>query len=184
MLVKIKNYVDNWQSVKDSCMTTIGKTTGKYPNDIWKKKMLLCEHSPIRKLKFNWRWEQIKYWVSVHFVRHKVGIEHWISTQRSDRTGVERDEIGQGALVNHECEADAQALITMGRKRLCKMASPETRQAMIALKGEIALVDEVIAKAIVPECIYRGYCYEYNTCGWYKTDEYKKQLEEYRKDIR
>ena len=56
-------------------------------------------------------------------------IEHIVTTKRTDRTGVSRDELEQGSLVNHECDANAQALINISRKRLCHCASPETRKA-------------------------------------------------------
>lgn len=69
----IKNYIDYWQNIKDATMTTISKSTGKYPTSEWKTKLLISEHSPIRKLKVNWKWNEIKSWVSVHFVRHKFG---------------------------------------------------------------------------------------------------------------
>lgn len=62
----IKNHRDYWQEIKDSTMTTIGKQKGKYPEKSWKIKLLISEHSPIRKLKISWKWESIKSWVSVH----------------------------------------------------------------------------------------------------------------------
>ena len=138
MEIDIFKHEDNWQDVKDSTMNTIGKTTGVYPTSEWKSKLILSEHSPIRRLKFYWRWKDLKYWVSVHLVRHKIGVEHWVTTQRTDRTGVDRNELPQSALVNHACEADAQALINISRKRLCACASPETRKAWQAVKDEIA----------------------------------------------
>lgn len=88
---------DNWQDVKNAAMNTIGRNTGKYPDSVWKKKILLAEHSPIRLMHFSWRWKDLPYWVSVHIVRHKVGIEHFVSTQRSDRTGISRDDCPRGA---------------------------------------------------------------------------------------
>ena len=51
---------DNWQDIKDSTMNTIGKTTGKYPDTEWKRKLILSEHSPIRRMKFYWRWIGLK----------------------------------------------------------------------------------------------------------------------------
>ena len=107
MNIDIFKHDDNWQDIKDSTMNTIGKTTGSYPTSEWKRKLILSEHSPIRRMKFYWRWKDLKSWVSVHMVRHKIGIEHWVSTQRTDRTGVNRDELPQGSLVNHACEVDA-----------------------------------------------------------------------------
>ena len=58
---------DNWQDIKDSAMNTVGKTTGKYPDSEWKRKLILSEHSPIRRMKFYWRWYGIKLALSTGF---------------------------------------------------------------------------------------------------------------------
>lgn len=164
-------------------MNTIGKTTGKYPDKNWKRRLIISEHSPIRRIKFYWRWKDLKSWISVHFVRHHIGIDHWVSTQRTDRTGINRDNLPQGTLVNHGCEANAQAIIYISRKRLCNCASIETRKAWIAVKEEIKKVEPELASCMVKECIYRGFCPEMFSCGYYKTEEYKKELAKYRKGI-
>lgn len=169
---------DNWQEVKDSCMTTINKSSGKYPDSTWKKKILLCEHSPIRRIKIYWKWSDLKYWVSVHFVRHKIGIEHWVGTQRTQ--GNKRDSIRQDAFVCHSCEANAQALINISRKRLCSRAAKETREAWDAVKREIAKKEPELAECMVRECVYRGFCPEIHSCGYCKTEEYKTEIENYR----
>lgn len=180
MNIDIFKHEDNWQEVKDSTMNTIGKTTGSYPTSEWKLKLLMSEHSPIRRIKFYWRWKDLKSWVSVHFVRHKFGIEHWVTTQRTDRTGVNRDELPQGSLVNHCCEANAQALINMSRKRLCNCASKETREAWQLVKEEVAKVEPELASRMVPECIYRnGLCPEMFSCGWNKTEGFQIALSDY-----
>lgn len=183
MEVDIFNHNDNWQEVKDSTMNTIGKTTGKYPTSEWKRKLLISEHSPIRRIKFYWRWRNIKSWVSVHFVRHKIGIEHWVTTQRTDRTGINRNELPQGALVNHACEANAQSLINISRKRLCNCASSDTRKAWQLVKNKVAKTEPELASCMVKECVYRGFCPEMFSCGYYKTEAYKRELKEYRKGI-
>ena len=170
---------DNWQNVKNATMNTIGKSTGKYPDDTWKLKLLRSEHSPIRKLIFSWRWEDLPYWVSVHFVRHKIGIEHFVKTQRSDRTGVDRSELPQGAFVTHECSANAQALITISRKRLCNAAAPETREAWQLVKNEVANYEPALAHCMVRECVYRGFCPEMFPCGYSNTDSFRKEREVY-----
>ena len=174
---------ENWQDIKDAAMNTINKTTGKYPDSVWKRKLILSEHSPIRRMKFYWRWKDLKSWVSVHMVRHKIGIEHWVSTQRSDRTGVSRDELPQGALVNHACEADAQALINISRKRLCSCASPETREAWQLVREEVAKTEPELASCMVRECIYRGFCPEMFSCDYDQTEAFKKELTAYRQGI-
>lgn len=181
MHIDIFKHEDNWQDIKDSTMNTIGKTTGAYPTSEWKRKLIMSEHSPIRRMKFYWRWQAIKYWVSVHIVRHKIGIEHWVNTQRTDRTGVDRDEIPQSALVNHACEADAQAMINMSRRRLCNCAAAETRQAWQAVKDKTAKVEPELASCMVRECVYRGFCPEMFPCGFSKTEAYQQELREYRK---
>ncbi len=173
---------DNWQDIKNATMTTIGKNTGKYPDRTWKLKLIRAEHSPIRKLVFSWKWVDLPYWISVHIVRHKIGIEHFVKTQRSDRTGVDRAELPQGTFVDHECCANAQALITISRKRLCSCASPETRQAWQLVKDEVRKIEPELAHCMVKECIYRGFCPEMFGCGFDKTEQFQKELAEYRAD--
>lgn len=175
-------YTDVWPGVKRAARNTISKDgEGAYPTDAWKKTILQAEHSPIRKIKVEWRWKNLPTWVSVHFVRHWLGILHWVSTQRSDRTGIPRDEKPQNAPVNHECEANAQALINISRRRLCSQAAPETRAAWKEVHAEIQKADPVLASVMVPECIYRGFCPEFTSCGYVDTEEYKQALEAYRR---
>ena len=181
-LVKWLRYRDVWGDVKEAARNTIGREgSGNTPDDSWKKQILLAEHSPIRKIAVAWKWIDLPYWVSVHFVRHKFGIEHWVSTQRTDRTGDDRTEKKQDAPVMHECHANAQALINISRKRLCMQAAVETRNAWQAVKTEIAKEDPVLASVMVRECVYRGFCPEMKCCGYVNTPEYLKELKEYRR---
>lgn len=173
-------HTDNWQEVKDATMNTIGKSTGSYPDSDWKRRLLFCEHSPVRKIRFSWRWVDLKYWVSVHLVRHWLGIVHFVKTQRTDRTGIDRNELPQGSLVTHEADANAQACINISRRRLCNCASPETREAWKAVKEEISKVEPEVGASMVRECVYRnGLCPEMFSCGYNKTEAFKKELEEY-----
>ena len=119
--------------------------------------------------------------VNKEIVQQKL-IEHWVSTQRTDRTGVNRNELPQGALINHACEADAQALINISRKRLCTCASLETREAWQEVKDEVAKVEPELASSMVKECVYRnGYCPEFKSCGYVHTKAFLKELSEYQK---
>lgn len=181
-MIDSTNYNGIWGKVKQSARTTVGRDgEGRIPSVAWKKAILLAEHSPIRLLRFTWRWRGIPYWVSTHFVRHKIGIEHWVSTQRSDRTGIVRDKLPQDAPVNHMCEADAQALINISRKRLCMQAAKETREAWQEVREEVRKADPVLAECMVRECVYRGFCPEMQPCGYAETDGYKKAIEAYRR---
>ena len=175
-------YRDVWGKVKQAARTTVHLDgEGKYPSDKWKKSILLAEHSPIRKIIFSWKWGELKSWVSVHFVRHKIGIEHWVRSQRTDRTGIDRNDLPQAALVEHECQANAQALINISRKRLCAQASPETREAWKQLIREVHRQDPVLASVCVKECVYRGFCPEMNPCGYEKTEAFRNEVKEYRR---
>jgi len=174
----------SWREVADSANTTVNKESGeKDPTSKWKRRMLLCEHSPIRQLLLKCKWTELKYWVSVHFVRHKFGIEHWVRTQRTDRTNINRDELLQGNTVEHEFEANAQTFISISRKRLCKQASIETQEAWNAVLKEIKESQPELFSVCVPDCIYRGHCFEFKSCGYHRTFNFKVDLELYRSEI-
>lgn len=180
MDIEIREYKDNWQEIKNATMNTIGKNKGAYPDSEWKRNLLLSEHSPIRKLKISWRWIGIKYWVSVHICRHFMGIVHFVSTQRTDRTSVNRDQLEQSNLVNHECDANAQALINISRRRLCNCASPETREAWKLVKLKVSKIEPELSKCMVKECVYRnGFCPEMFSCGYNHTKAFEEELKEY-----
>ena len=86
-LLKIKG---DWTEVVNDCRATVGKDEiGKSPSTGFKKRILIAEHSPIRDIIFKWRWPSIMSWVATHWVRHKW--ECFVRTQRTDRTGVNRN---------------------------------------------------------------------------------------------
>ena len=179
--VKFLKVIGSWRDVADAARTTIRLEEGtKEPSSRWKKRILLSEHSPIRKLYFNWKWIDLPYWVSVHFVRHKFGIEHFVSTQRSDRTGEDRTASRQDAPVMHECFANAQAVMFMSRRRLCSQASPETRAAWKQVVDAIAEQEPEIGACCVPECVYRGFCPEFKPCGYCDTEAFQQAVAKYR----
>lgn len=159
----------NWFDVRDAARATMWRLPdGKDPTSEWKRKILLARHSPIEALVFKVTMKDIPYWVSVHLVRHKVGITHWVSSQRDDRhdNPVPRAEMPQGALVTHTMFINAQALIAVSRKRLCSQASPETRQVWAAVKKTMESLDPDMAWAMRPECDWcGGYCPEMKGCG-------------------
>lgn len=184
MKVKLLDIKGTWRSIADSARTTIGLDEGTSEvSSSWKRRMLLCEHSPTRKLTICWKWYELPYWVSTHYVRHKFGIDHWVRTQRTDRTGVDRNDEPQGALVEHECEANAQAIINISRKRLCMQASVETRMGWSLFLASIREKEPELYATCVPECVYRGWCYEYKSCGYHLTDAYRQELNSYRQNI-
>lgn len=181
--------ITSWRRVLNAARRTIGKEPlDKEPSNSWKAKILLAEHSPIRLLEYEWTWKNIQQWVTTHLVRHHEGCEKFVHSQRGDRRAIleeynvnSRDELPQGALNDMDMTANAQALINISRKRLCSCASRETREAWQQVKAKIAEQDPILASKMVPECLYRGFCPEWiNSCGYSRTEKFRKDLEEYR----
>ncbi len=157
---EITDFDVDWAKIKDACMSTIGKRADKEPATLWKKKLLLAQHSPLRRSTISVRWEEIPYFVMGHLVRHHVGCTPYVSTSRSDRTGVDRTERRQTDPVSMEMDFNIQSLIDVSRKRLCNCADPETLKYWQGLVMAVAEYDPVIAWAMVPEGIHRGGCPE------------------------
>jgi len=169
LLTKITKVNADWTDVKNECRNTVNKeATEKEPTIDFKKKILISEHSPIRLIEIKWRWEGIKSWISVHFARHWLGWDKWISTQRNDRTGVDRDKSPQDTPVNYDGKGNAQALINVARFRLCNSAHPETRAYMEDLKESIHEFEPELSDVMQRNCIYRGGCPEFNPCPYWK----------------
>ena len=165
MKVYIKKLVD-WDVVKEAALATENKRPKTpYPTEEWKAKILTAEHSPCRCLQFFIRMEDVPYYVAMHLVRHKHGVEWFVGTSREDRTGVPRDERRQIDLVNLSCIVNAQALINMSRKRLCNKADVNTRDLWSLVKTTMGEVDSAMFSAMKPECAYRGRCTEMKPCN-------------------
>jgi hypothetical protein len=58
---------------------------GMVPSQMTLEKIYRCEHSPIRTQQFWIELHGIETFVSVHLVRHKIGVEHYIESNRDDR---------------------------------------------------------------------------------------------------
>lgn len=159
---------EDWGRCKMLALNTIGKKyAGSEVTDEWKRKILRSEHSPIRTLMFTIRME-IPYWVSVHFCRHKYGVEHFVTSQRNDRQDkYDRTSAPQGAMVTHVMDINAQELIQMARMRLCRQASVETTLVMTEIRDAVVQTNPEFAPFLVPKCIAHGGCNEFKPCGYY-----------------
>lgn len=173
MKTKILKTKGDWNEVLNDCRFTVNKKDlDKEPSEKFKKRILIAEHSPIRGIYIKWRWLKIPHWVVVHWVRHKW--EKFVATQRTDRTGINRNQLPQDYPSDMTGEANPQHLIDTSRKRLCFQASKETREYAEDLKVTIhEEVDTYIANVLVPNCIYRGGCPEFeaddpNRCMFYE----------------
>lgn len=162
---------------------TIGKETlDKEPSEEWKDSILYAEHSPIREVLYEIKLIDIPSFVSTHLVRHHEGVEKYVVSNREDRAGVDPTTINRLTPVTMIMTCNAQALINISRKRLCNCASLETRIAWNMVKEEICKIDQTMAKHMVAECIYRGFCPEINSCGYAKNNvlSFSAELKTYR----
>lgn len=180
--VEVKWHQDMWQQVKDATMTTIGKDTGKYPTSEWKRKLLMAEHSPVRIPQIIVKIYDAPQFVHGHLVRHSLGFTPFVSTLRSDRA--DYDEVpDRNTLQSAEYIFNLQAAINVSRKRCCMCASYETRYVWGKVLDAIKEFEPELYKLCVKECVYRGFCPEMFSCGYHKTEAFKKELDEYRKGI-
>ncbi len=180
MNVEVKQ-ITPWSLALDMARQTVGKEpTHKEPSDEWKIKMLRAEHSPIRCVQYLITCTDVPYWVVMHLVRHHQGIEKFVCTQRSDRTGTDRHSLPQDAHISCSFICNAQALINISRVRLCSQAATETHQLWWKVRETIKGIDPLMANFMVPNCIYRGFCPEFKGCGIDKFSQFENRLEEYR----
>ena len=160
----------DWQRCKLLALATQGKESTKPVEEEWKIKMIRAEHSPIRTLRFLIRME-IPYFCSVHFVRHKVGVEHFVKSQRKPEDGLNpaRGKETQDVLVTHTMEINAQALMQMARMRLCNKADETTQQIMGMIVAAVNNLNPEFKDFLVPKCQYLHGCNEMKPCGFTHT---------------
>lgn len=160
---------EDWEHCKTLALNTIGrKYAGTEVTDEWKRAMLKCEHSPIRTLMFTIKME-IPYFVSVHLVRHKIGVEHYVQSQRNDRQSkYDRELAPQNAMVSHIMEVNAEQLMFMARRRLCKQADVTTRYVMTRICREVIKTNHEFEEFLKPMCHYRKECPEFKSCGYWE----------------
>lgn len=188
--VEVRKLTD-WNEVLNAARFTVNKgDLEKEPSHKFKTSILTAEHSPIRSLIFVVTLYNVPTWVSQHIARHDKfaghtmregeADEHFVATQRSDRTGVDRSELSQEELVDHRILLNAQDMINISKKRLCNCASPETRFVWQKVREEVGKIEPELASRMVRECVYRGFCPEMKPCGFYLTQDYNSELYDYR----
>ena len=170
--VKILKYPteEDWQMVKLLALNTIGAefVQGTNLSLNLKKKYLKSEHSPIRFLRFIIQMD-IPYCDSTCFVRHKLGVEHYVRSQRNDRQDqFDRYKEPQGHIVRHIMVVNAQELMFMARRRLCGMASKNVQSIMRSIRKEVLKTNPEFEDVLVPNCQYLHECPEFKSCGRWK----------------
>ena len=157
---------EDWDRCKMLALNTVSKKMVNAATDTWKEQMLASEHSPIRTLMFTIKLT-IPYYTSVHFVRHKFGVEHYVTSQRNDRQdNYDRTKAPQDMPVVHIMDINAQELIFMAHRRLCNQADAVTQFVMRAIVKDVLKTNPEFKDVLVPNCIYRGgRCTEFERCS-------------------
>ena len=184
MKTTIKNFNVNWLDIKNACRQTVSMGDSKLePTSEWKRKLLICRHSPLRIGSVLWKSEDVPFYVMGHIVRHNVGCTPFVSTSREDRTGIPRNERKQTDFVGMQMTANIEALINISERRLCTCADPTTRKYWESVLEAIREYDEDIFWACVPQCIRCGACVEpFSNCKFYENFS-KKLTPEQQTDI-
>lgn len=164
-IIKVKG---DWQEVVNDCRATVKKPPlGREPSAEWKRAILIAEHDPIRDIIIKFRWEDIKYWVAMHWKTHIWRSR--VDSQRNDRQSkYDRNKAPQDARVDFIGDPNIQNLIDTMRKRLCRQAAPETREYAEDFKAALHEGQPEISDVLVPNCVYRCGCPEMQTCGMYE----------------
>lgn len=161
MEVKVIKWDVNWLEIKNLCRKTISMVDSKIePTQTWKRELLLAEHSPLRHSLITVDIEDVPFYVMGHFVRHHVGVTPYVSTSRTDRTGVDRTERRQTDPVCMRLDLNVQSLINISRKRLCNQADPETVKIWNAVLDAVREYDEDVYWACVPDGVRSCGCVE------------------------
>ncbi len=184
-IIKVRvEQLTGWKRALNAARLTANKAPlDKEPIDKWKRQMLLAEHSPIRQVMYDIHIENIPMFATVHLARHHIGVEKFVCTQREDRNEKvkDRSELSQTEPNSMMMTLNAQAIINISRQRLCTQSSKETRKAWKMVIDELRKIDPILAEKCVPNCLYRNFCPEMNSCGYGNTERFKKDLENYRK---
>lgn len=152
----------DWLEVKRRCMVTVGKTKFAPPDGQWMKAILNARHSPIRYLWFSF-YIECQYYVSQHLARH-VHAQPYIKSQRNDRQSeYDRRKAPQDAPVMMILDMNAESLMTVCNKRLCKQASEETREIVEQMRDLVLERCPEFDGLLVPMCEYAG-CHEMHPC--------------------
>lgn len=162
----------DWSECKRRALKTMGMNKVKtMPTEEWKKKILRARHSPIRCLTFSFDIE-CPSWVSVHLCRH-LHAQPYVQSQRNDRQKkYDRTKAPQDSPVVMTWDMNAEELMTIMNKRLCHLASPETRQVVQAMKFLVLDRCPEFEDELIPNCeLYHG-CREMQSCGRY--EEWKR----------
>ena len=174
--------VTSWKDVLNAARFTQRKELlDKEPSVEFKKKIIKSEHSPLRCLMFHIDIYDIPRYVSDHLVRHHEWCQPFVSTGRSDVLDYlpPREEQHMTDLFNTKLFLNAQEIIAISKVRLCNRAEKETRETWQAVINELRKTEPELANACVPNCLYRGFCPEFKSCGLADSELFPLKVTDY-----
>jgi len=178
--------VTSWKEVLNAARFTQRKAPlDKEPSTGFKKKIIKAEHSPLRALMFNIDMYDIPYYTAMHFRTHKLVHLPVVSTSRPDIDGNQKPRSKQkkDEPVNMRLMLDAQEIIAISRVRLCNRAEKETRKVWNEVIKELGKIEPELASACVPNCIYRGFCPEFESCGFADSELFNLKVVDYQNNL-
>lgn len=137
---------------------------GMVPSKMTRARIYQCEHSPARVIRYWIELAGIPSFVSTHLVRHKLGVEHFVESNRDDRGGAGDEVVTRNTPVNHGMDINAVAIIQISRKRLCYASHIKTVAVWRKVRNAMGEIDPALRDAMAPECAFRGYCPELREC--------------------
>jgi len=167
--------LDDWDNISSDAAFTQG--IAPFPlTETFLIKALTSRHSIIRSVRLQIDVIGLPYYVHVQLVRHHIGHNWFIRSQRPDSispVGYDRRKTPQDALINARDRLNLEALLSMMEVRLCECATPETREVVLAIKTELMSSDDPFLKIVgqfcQASCEWRGKrCPEvFRPCGKY-----------------
>lgn len=170
MKARVTNFNIDWTHIKNLCRQTISLgESDKEPTQKWKRKLLICRHSPLRVGTITVKLEELPSFVMGHLVRHHIGVEKFVATSREDRTNVPRYKRSQVDPVEMQMDMNIEAILNISEKRLCSCADKATIRAWKKVLEAVKEYDEDIYWASVPSCVRCGGCPEtFGGCSFYE----------------
>lgn len=158
----------DWAGCRRRALITIGKglVTPDPPFSEWRHKILEARHSPIRYLVYSFLFIGIPSNIATHLARH-VHAQPYIQSLRNDRQNkMDGDAAPRNTPVNMILDTDAEELMVIANKRLCKLAAGKTQEYVreMCILAEKATPE--LKGLLVPMCEYHGgVCHEMRPCG-------------------
>jgi len=167
----------DWQLIADQAAFTQGMKSFRITEDFLRD-AIISRHSIIRAAFFRVTVYGLPYYAHVHFVRHSVGHNHFVRSQRPDSMNpveYDRREAPQKAPVDWSDILNMESLFTMMGLRLCKQADSVTRAIAQDIKWAFVSHRDpfmnLVGHYCLPQCEWRGgRCPEtFKSCGMYPT---------------